>query len=318
MRPLTLIPYLCGAGASTPGCQYGPLDLKHHHFDRGLLSAGFENTGWIDDPETYFKDSEYGLKGQEEYPPLKSDRRKAIVAYHCRYLAQRVEQTLKTGNRPMTIGGDHSMAAGSVAGLVRAKQSHGKTGLIWIDAHPDLNTDETSPSGALHGMPIAALLGIGDPDFATLAGPTPALKPEHIFYIGIRDIDDGEQNYITKHDIPGLTGAEVRETGIAAAIDTALETLRPKVDHLALSFDLDSLDPSDAPAVGTPVKGGIPLNDLVPVWQKMLRDVEFDLIEIAEFNPTLDGVNTTRAAIYSLFGVDMSSSNALKEQISII
>lgn len=316
MHPFTLIPYLCGAGASRPGCQYGPVDLKNHNFENRLREAGYPVHGWLAGPEELAKTIKHGPTAQKNLPPLGSDARKEIVLYHCRKLADDVENVIRNNALPITIGGDHSMAAGSVAGLVRAKQGHRKTGLIWIDAHPDLNTDETSPSGALHGMPIAALLGLGDPDFAGLSGPKPALRPDHIFYIGIRDIDDGEKTYIKDHNIPRLTGADVRKQGIAQAIDTALKTLRPKVDHLALSFDLDSLDPADAPAVGTPVEGGIPLNDLVPVWQQILREVPFDLIEIAEFNPSLQGVNRTRKAVYNLFGLEQGNGNGLQEHVA--
>ena len=296
MKYKTFIPFVCGAGASTPGCEYGPPDLKK----RGLTER-ISNSGWLDDPEVIAQDHEFGLKTQQNPGGTRSEKRREIVLHHCRYLRDKVEDTVRQGDFPVTLGGDHAMVAGSVAGLARAKAAHGKTGLIWFDTHADMNTPQTSKSGALHGMPLAALLGYGDPDMTGLGGGKgPVLNPSHIFQIGLRDIEPQEQELMTVLGVQNISAAEVKEIGVKAAFDMAFSALEGKIDALAVSIDLDGFDPQDAPAVGTPVKNGIRLAEFLPVWHDITSEKHIDLLEIAEYNPTLPGADTTYDAIVSI------------------
>lgn len=304
MQSFSLIPYLCGAGASTLGCQYGPVELARS----GVLD-GLEHVSWDDDPREIFRDHVHGPQTQNDLPPADTvegtTRRKDIVLHHAAYLRDKVETLARKAEMlPVVIGGDHSNAAGSIAGLARAKDSFGKTGVIWFDAHPDINTEKTSLSGSWHGMPIAALTGIGNPELASLSGHDVAVfDPAHIFYIGLRDIEEGERRYIEDLGIASLSADQVREIGVDKAFRKALDHISNGTIARVLSFDLDGLDARDAPAVGTPVPGGLSLDEIKPVIHQLLRDEALDLLEIVEFNPILKGADQTAQVIADLLDV---------------
>ncbi|MGV0034084.1 MAG: arginase family protein, partial [Candidatus Azotimanducaceae bacterium WSBS_2022_MAG_OTU7] len=195
MKPISLIPFVCGAGASTEGSEQGPIDLLQRGLQKDLQASGAD-VEWVESPVAVF-DREHGAAAYQDLPALGTDGRKEIVMHHCCYLRDKVVATINQGRLPITLGGDHSMAAGSIAGLAQARQAHGKIGVIWIDAHADINTPENSASKALHGMPVAALLGMGDDDFKSIGGlDKPVLEPHHIFYLGLRDVETAEQEYL--------------------------------------------------------------------------------------------------------------------------
>lgn len=310
MKKFSLIPFTCGLGGKKTGCERGPLMLDQSGIAADMRAKGFD-IDWIEKPDAVFEEMETG-KTHESAADLGSEERKNIVLNHVKNLAALVESAVEVGNFPITIGGDHTMAAGSIAGLTRAKHAQGRTGLIWIDAHPDLNTLETTPSHAYHGMPVALLLGMGDADFSNIgkgADGTPPLKPEHICYMGIRDIDDGEEAFMKDLPIRRYDMDKINEMGVHAAFEDALSYLAPQLDHLCLSFDIDALDPAEGLAAGTPVANGFRKDELFPVLEDIMTRYDFDLFEIAEYNPALPHEESTRAIIFELLEVMLRSRN---------
>jgi arginase len=296
MMKVALIPFACGAGASVAGGERGPSDLKAFDIAGHLARAGVA-AEWLRDPDEILASPAYGARAHKALPPHGSSERREFVLWHCAQLRDAVEEAIRAGMLPVTLGGDHTMAAGSVAGLARARAAHGRIGLIWVDAHPDLNTWETTSSKAMHGMPVAALLGMADETFSGLGGGKAVLNPRHVHYIGIRDIDPGERAYIEQLGIRHVNVAQALVKGIEETFREAIEALRAEVDYLALSIDIDNFDPADAPAVGSPVPEGFHAGEMLPVLRAMAADYRFDLIEVTEYNPALPGKEKTRALV---------------------
>jgi len=283
------VPFVCGAGASSAGCERGPGYL----YDFGLaeaLSHEARAVAWDENPHNLFVD-------QEEYyadlPALGSDARRSIVLENCRHIAGRVEAVVRAGYTPVTIGGDHAIAAGSIAGFAQAKAAAGRVGVIWVDAHADLNTRSTSPSKAYHGMSLAALLGRGDPAFAGMARRTPVLRPENVAYVGLRDVDPAEVEAIRELGIAAYTMKDVTRRGAMAVFEEALAHVAKASDYLVLSIDLDAFDPDLAPAVGTPVGQGLRRREMFLVFRALAKAHTIDMVELVEFNPTLEGAEET-------------------------
>ena len=210
----------------------------------------------------------------------------------CRELAVHTAGAIRNGEFPLVLGGDHSLAAGSVAGVATAFAKRGeRIGVIWLDAHGDLNTPETSNSGNVHGMPAAHLLGEGDASMSTLATPAPALLPENIVYVGLRDLDPAERELILRRGIKAFTMRNIDERGLTAVMTDAIDHVSRGTAGIYLSCDADWVDPSEAPGVGTPVPGGATFRE-AHLAMEMLADsgllVGMDFVEI---NPVLDRVN---------------------------
>jgi arginase len=175
----------------------------------------------------------------------------------CARLADTIELSLRAGRFPLILGGDHSLAMGSVAGLVRHFRPRGKhLGVLWVDAHADMNTPETSPSGCLHGMPLATLLGRGPDVLTQLCGGSPALDPDHVVLFGVRDVDAEEELVLQHSGVRVFRRTEIARRGVDACLTEALDRLRAAGAGIHLSFDLDACDPSLAPGVTTPVHRG--------------------------------------------------------------
>ncbi|VBB07001.1 ureohydrolase [Lucifera butyrica] len=205
--------------------------------------------------------------------------------------------SLATGRHrfPLVLGGDHSIAIGTLAGLAR---HYHNLGVIWYDAHADMNTPETSPSGNIHGMPLAASMGLGHPSLVQVAGYMPKVKPENIVFIGIRDIDPGERELIRTQKIKQFTVADINERGMPQIIRETLDYLLSRCDGIHLSFDLDGIDPSAAPGVGTPVPGGISWADSLLAMQELAHSGQITSAEFVELNPLLDkDQRTTQATV---------------------
>lgn len=290
MGALSLIPYVCGAGASLPGCAHGPLYCLEHGLTARLRAAGIE-AAWAVNPEAHWN-GPYGRVAHASLPPRGSVERRDIVAWHCQTLAQNVAMELNQGNRVITIGGDHSMAAGSVSGASAAYGPDATLGLIWIDAHPDIHTIRSSCTKALHGLPMAALLGLED-TAKTLGIKGGVLRPENIVYAGLRSIDSGEYDIAKDLGIRLPVMNDLRQQGISAWLQDAVTHLSVRCDHMILSLDLDGFSPAVAPAVGTPVEGGFLPGEILPVLAGIVRAHAIDMIEISEFNPTLPGADKT-------------------------
>jgi arginase len=195
---------------------------------------------------------------------------------------------------PIVLGGDHSVSMGSVAGVAHAHASAGagRTGLLWIDAHADLNTPATSPSGNIHGMPVAHLLGEGDPRLLGIWGGGAVLYPEDVVFIGLRSVDPDERTLIRERGLRVYTMKEIDRRGIATVAEEALSHLA-HVSRLHVSFDADVLDPSIAPGVGTPVPGGLSYRE-AHLFMELLADADVvTSLDLVEVNPILDVRNTT-------------------------
>jgi arginase len=212
----------------------------------------------------------------------------------CAQLAARTADAIRAGHRPLVLGGDHSLAAGSVAGTATALAERGeRTGLIWLDAHADLNTPATSLTGNVHGMPVAHLLGWGDPGMARLSSVFPAVREEHLVYIGLRDVDDAEKAAIASRGIHAFTMRDIDERGLRSVMEQAIAIATRGTGGVHVSCDADWVDPNEAPGVGTPVRGGATLRE-AHLAMEIIHDshamVAMDLVEI---NPILDRQNST-------------------------
>jgi arginase len=220
-------------------------------------------------------------------------------------LAAKVESVLDKNNFPLCIGGDHSMALGTIAGISSyCKKNNLKLGVIWIDAHTDMNTDKTSPSGNIHGMPLAALLGLGNKKLVNICGFSPKLQPENCAIIGIRSIDEEEKKNIKKLKIPVYTMTEIDKMGIHRIINKILGQFGKTVDHIHVSFDVDSVDPTVAPGVGTPVPGGLSYREAHLLMESIAECGCMSSLEIAELNPILDHENKS-----AVFTTDLIASS---------
>jgi len=212
----------------------------------------------------------------------------------CSQLADKVEDALERGRFPVILGGDHSVAIGTVSGIARHLRKRGQSlGVIWVDAHTDMNTPDTSPSGNIHGMPLAVLLGHGHPDLVAIAGERPALDPELVAVIGARDIDRREREVIKRTGVRVYTMSELDDRGTAVCVREAIERVSRATGGLHLSFDLDGVDPSHAPGVGTPVPGGLDIRESHLICEKLAQTQRLLGVEIVELNPILDDKNRT-------------------------
>ncbi len=220
-------------------------------------------------------------------------------------LASKVEKILDKGDFPLCLGGDHSMALGTIAGIsAHCKKNKLRLGVIWIDAHTDMNTEETTPSGNIHGMPLAASLGIGNDKLVNLYGINPKFKPENCALIGIRSVDAAEKMNIKKLKIPISTMADIDKVGIHRIMVKALKHFRESVDHIHVSFDVDSVDPSLAPGVGTPIPGGLSYREAHLIMESIAECGCMSSLEVAEVNPILDHKNKT-----AIFTTDLIASS---------
>lgn len=212
----------------------------------------------------------------------------------CRQLADRVEAAMDRGAFPMVLGGDHSVAIGTISGIARHLRKKGQhLGVIWVDAHTDMNTPDSSPSGNIHGMPLAVLLGRGHPDLVAIAGDEPALRPENVCVIGARDIDALERKVIRETGVRVYTMSELDDRGTALCVREAIDRVGHASGGIHLSFDLDGVDPDYAPGVGTPVPGGLDLRESHLVCEKLAQTGRLIGVEIVELNPILDNGNRT-------------------------
>jgi arginase len=222
------------------------------------------------------------------------------IAEVCARLADKTQSAIMQGLFPLVLGGDHSQAIGTVSGLSRVARERGRRlGVIWVDAHTDMNTPDSSPSGNIHGMPLATLLGHGVDELTGLVPGGPALAPESVVIIGARDVDATEIPLVKQTGVRVYTMSELDRRGPAVCIEEALHTVLGHCDDLHLSFDLDGVDPSHAPGVGTPVPGGLSLRESHLLCEMACKTGKLVGMEMVELNPTLDHENMTgRLAVW--------------------
>ena len=204
-------------------------------------------------------------------------------------LAVLLEQAAAQGRIPVVLGGDHSLSLGSVAVAARGR----RLGLLWVDAHGDFNTTETTPSGNIHGMPLAALCGYGDPRLVNLLGPGPKVDPRHAAIVGARDLDEGEKRLLRQAGVAVFTMQQIDRRGLTAVMGAALAVVRNGTDGFHASFDLDVLDPTQAPGVGTPVTGGISYREAHLIMEMVAETGTLTSLDLVEVNPILDRQNIT-------------------------
>jgi len=201
---------------------------------------------------------------------------------------------LREGTTPLVLGGDHSIAIGSIAAQAVHHRARGlPVGVVWIDAHADMNTPDSSPSGNVHGMPLAVCLGKGAADLTSLAGGPPALDPRHVALLGVRDLDADERRIVKASGVRCFTMSEIDERGIAVCLDEAFARATAGTAGVHLSFDLDGVDPEYAPGVGTPVAGGLTYREAHLACEKAAQTGRLLGMDLVELNPILDEGNRT-------------------------
>jgi arginase len=212
----------------------------------------------------------------------------------CTKLAELVLKTLEAGMVPVCLGGDHSMGAGTVAGVAEFhRRQNQKVGLIWIDAHTDLNTPDSSPSGNVHGMPLAAIMGLGPPELANIFNFAPKVQPQNCVLVGVRDIDAVEKENVRRAGIGVFTMRDIDERGMRTVMEEALRMAGRGTAGYHISLDMDWIDPEDAPGVGTPVRGGATYREAHLAMEIIADHGRMVSFEIVEVNPVIDEHNRT-------------------------
>ncbi|TVS14455.1 MAG: arginase [Gammaproteobacteria bacterium] len=218
----------------------------------------------------------------------------SVIAKLCARIADKVEGDCEAGRFPLVLGGDHAQAIGTISGLARFWRKRGKrVGVVWVDAHTDMNTPDSSPSGNIHGMPLAVLLGHGPRELICLAGDAPALEARDVVVIGARAVDSTETPLVRESSMRVYTMSELDRRGTSACVAEAFALIDSDAAGIHLSFDLDGVDPNDAPGVGTPVPGGLSLRESHLVCETAASSGRLIGMEVVELNPTLDQENKT-------------------------
>jgi arginase len=272
-------------GASMAGVELGPAALRVARLNRRMAQLGYEvrDLGDVDVEES-------------DSTPEPQDKLKHIreIKAACEDLAQKVEEILQAGELPLILGGDHSIAIGSLSGFSsHCRKQKAEPGLIWFDAHADMNTPETSPSGNIHGMPLAVALGYGAPELTNIAGFAPKLDPALCVHVGARDIDRDERDLVNKLGIRFMTMREIDERGMSACMDEAIQIASRASGGYAVTFDVDALDPGDAPGSGTLVRGGLTYREAHLAMEKIAEAGGMRSLEVVEINTALDVNNKT-------------------------
>ena len=240
---------------------------------------------------------------QPEEQPYGEKRAKYLneIAETCRGLAEMTERTLAEDYFPLVLGGDHSLAVGSFSGVSNYFRGQSKrVGYLWLDAHGDMNTPESSPSGNVHGMPLAAIIGFGAPELVDLLGYHPKVEPRNVCLVGVRDLDPKERRLIKDSGVHAFTMRDIDERGMREVMSDALRIVTDDTDGTAVSLDMDFLDPTDAPGVGTPVRGGATYREGHLAMEMIADSKAMVSLEVVEINPVIDMHNTT-----ALLGVEM-------------
>ncbi|MGD0957259.1 MAG: arginase [Candidatus Acidiferrales bacterium] len=287
-------------GASRRGVDMGPSALRVAGLQSRLKQLGrqVEDIGNI--PVKQPEEQHYGEKNAKYLDEISET---------CKGLAEIVRRTLDEDLFPLVLGGDHSIAVGTAAGVAAHFQKQSKrVGMIWLDAHGDMNTPDTSPSGNVHGMPLASIMGFGPPELTGLAPVKPMIEPHNVALVGVREIDSKERRFAKESGVHVFTMRDIDERGMRDVMSEALRFAGDDTAGIAVSLDMDFVDPSDAPGVGTPVRGGVTYRE-AHLALEMIADsramVSFELVEI---NPVIDLHNTT-----AILGVELVLSGLGKK-----
>ena len=282
-------------GAGRRGVDMGPSALRLADLNGRLAALGYEVEDLgniaVDQPET-------APIGQE------SARYLTQIAHTCERLSDLVEKAAGRGSMPMVLGGDHSVAIGTIAGMSARFRARGqKVGLLWIDAHADMNTPQSSPSGNVHGMPLACSIGLGPRELTHMGGYAPKVDPANVAIVGLRSVDEIERLNVRGTGVHPFTMRDIDERGLRSVIREAIEHATRGTAGFHLSFDMDAVDPREAPGVGTPVRGGFTYREAHLVMETVCDSGLMTSLEIVEVNPVLDEANRT-----ALLGVELVMS----------
>lgn len=302
MIRVSLIGVPTDIGAGRIGCRLGPQALRVAGIAQALATYGCDvhDAGDLQGPPN------------PELPPVDGYRHLDEVVAWNRTVCEAVGSELADGRLPIVLGGDHSIAIGSIGAVARhCREAGRKLRVIWMDAHADFNTAQLTPSGNIHGMPVACLAGYGPEPLTTLAGPAPAVRPEDIRQVGLRSVDAGEKHFLHEAGIEVFDMRFLDEVGMRRAMVRALQGLDEDT-HLHLSLDLDFVDPGIAPGVGTPVIGG-PTYREAQLCMEMISDTGLlGSVDLVELNPALDVRNATAELCVDLVGSLFGKSTLLR------
>ncbi len=278
-------------GASRRGVDMGPSAMRLAGLEDKLKALGHEviDFGNITCHDIDEHTEGYVMDTRLRFLPFIVDMAK--------HLKEAVAHAIATDCFPLILGGDHSITIGTMAGM---KQLHeGRTGIIWVDAHGDFNTAETTPSGNIHGMPFAVTAGMGVPELTDI-GPSPTVSLDNMVLFGARDLDQGEIDNLKKAGVKVITMSDIDRDGILRASTEAISHATKGVDHLHVSFDIDAVDPFEAPGTGTPVAGGLTFRE-AHFFLEMIADTnKLSSFEMVEVNPILDTRNKTASLAVGL------------------
>jgi arginase len=279
-REIAVIGAALDLGQGRRGVDMGPSAMRYAGLEDRLTSLGYT-----------VRDHGNVETAVPEATALRDERARFLpeIKETCARIAAKVVEESNAGARPLVLGGDHSVALGTLGGLAAA---HGVGGVLWIDAHADINTPETSPSGNVHGMPLAAALGLAGPEFDSDAWPLPALDPRRVVLLGLRQADSGERRLLHDAGVRVFTMSEIDRVGVERAVREAIDRVAgPGFVHVSL--DMDALDPEVAPGVGTPVRGGLTYREAHLALELVAESGLAGSLEVVEVNPILDRENTT-------------------------
>jgi arginase len=263
----------------------GPSAIRIAGLDQRLRELGHKV---VDEGDIVIKNMEELKVGNERARYLGEIARASGV------IARKVERIIGLGHFPLVLGGDHSIAVGTVSGIAAfARREKRGVGMLWIDAHGDINTPETSPSGNIHGMPLAALLGYGASELTEIGGWIPKVDAANVALVGIRSLDSGEKKRLKETGVQVHTMSEIDRHGVHQVMKKAIARVTDGTDFVHVSFDLDAIDPAVAPGVGTPVKGGLDYREAHLIMEVIADSGIMTSMEIVEANPILDQHNAS-------------------------
>jgi arginase len=282
-------------GSGRRGVDMGPSAIRIAGVEARLRELGHQV---VDEGDIAIKNMEELKVGDVRARYLGEIARAATVA------ARKIDRILTKGHFPLVLGGDHSIAVGTVSGIAAVCRRQGKKlGLLWVDAHGDINTPESSPSGNIHGMPVASLLGQGPAELTGIGGKGPKVDPANIALVGIRSLDEGEKRRLKATGVQVHTMSDIDRHGIHRVMKKALARVTDGTDYVHVSFDLDAVDPTVAPGVGTPVKGGLDYREAHLIMELLHDSGVMTSLEMVEVNPILDDRNAS-----GLFAVELVQS----------
>ena len=272
-------------GAGRRGVDMGPSALRVAGLNEKLASLGYE----VEDLGNIVVDQPESLP----VGPINA-RYLPQIAHTCARLAQMIERIAADGRVPLVLGGDHSVAIGTVSGMSGLFRKQGKKlGMIWVDAHADMNTPESSPSGNIHGMPLACLIGLGPRELTELDGYAPKVDPANVAIVGLRSVDQVERQNVHDAGVHAFTMRDIDERGLRSVMREAIELATRGTAGFHLSVDMDAVDPQEAPGVGTPVRGGITYREAHLAMETVCDSGVMVSMEVVEVNPVIDEVNRT-------------------------